>query len=79
MATFLRVGQQIINLDLVTDMRFHENQVDVYLAASDKTGDPRVLVFKGEDAKELTQWFDQQARDVATENRPTGFSMSYIK
>ena len=77
MASFLRVGQQIINLDLVTDVELRGDEVDVWLAAPARVSSARVLTFKSEGAKKLTEWLELQARDATIS--PTAFSLSYRK
>ena len=79
MATFIALGSRIVNLDLVTDLQFHDKQVNVYFAASDKAGDARVLIFKDEEAKALADWFGQRAQDFSVQSPPAGFSMTNIR
>jgi hypothetical protein len=74
---FLRVGQQIINLDLVTDVKFRGSDVEVWLAAPARAGSARSLTFEGAEATKLTEWFELHARDASTS--PTAFSLLYLK
>ncbi len=77
MATFVKVGARVLNVDLVTDMHIKGEQVVIYFAAQQgQKGDvqSRMRTFKGEAAIALQKWLMEHWTDlkVAPDDEPTG-------
>jgi hypothetical protein len=64
---FIKVGDKAINLDLVTDIDVKEGRVNVWLAAPGKDEKPRLIVFKGDEAKVIGDWVKINVRDLIAE------------
>jgi hypothetical protein len=78
-AKFLRVGERIVNLDLVTDVGLSDERVVIFFA-SPRGEDARSWSWTGDEAKQIRAWFEKNAQDVAVDESTEagmGFSHSY--
>ena len=69
MADFLRIGDRVINLNLVTDMRIQERQITIYLAApagSSNQPHARSISFKDDEAAILQAWIARNTVDAGS-------------
>jgi hypothetical protein len=82
MASLLKIGEKVINLDLVTDMVVSKEEIIVYLVApagrSDQI-DSRILRFPGAEADILHSWLSEHTTELvaAPETEPKDGPQAY--
>ena len=69
MATFVKVGDTVLNLDLMSQAYFRSGSVRVYFTVATGKGDERhldVVEFFGRDAIALRTYLEANSHDVLT-------------
>jgi hypothetical protein len=77
MSQFIRIGNRVINTELVTDIAVNEEgSISVYFAAP--AGDhARVRTFEGADVAALQKWIEKHAREWTGEGEKPAESFSF--
>ncbi len=60
----LKIGDRMVNMDLVTDIRLYVDGINLYLM-SNSGGNESVLEVRGDEADVLRSWLEARAEDVS--------------
>ncbi len=61
----LKIGDRMVNMDLVTDIRLYVDGINLYLM-SNSGGNEAMLEVRGAEAEALRRWLEERAEDVTT-------------